>query len=106
LLIWVVGIITLFRVCRPFNAVRGIIWGGVTVISAASIFLLDWFFALVPLESGELLVFLTLALLSFFMLGTFHRIVDVIFAGVRKLGTLIKRASKKLKDDMNKESGV
>ena len=61
-LLSLVGLIMLFRTCRPFTKMRRILFIGVAVLLALCILFLSWFFKLTPLGAQELLLLTVLAL--------------------------------------------
>ena len=61
-LLSLVGMIMLFRTCRPFTKMRRILFIGVAVLLVVCVGFFSWFFTLTPLGVRELLILLVLSL--------------------------------------------
>ena len=85
LLVLETGLIVLFRVCRPFNAVRWALWVGCAVLGLGGAVLLAPLLDLIPLDLGGVLVLAVLAALSMPVLQAMTGLVDGIWRAGRRL---------------------
>ena len=94
LLIGIVGLILLWRTCKPMTNFHAIIWESMVVLFLLGItvpFLAD-LFSIGSLSLKAILVFTVFALLAYPVMKTFVSIMD----GISHLVTLIKKKSKEL----------
>ena len=85
LLVLETGLIVLFRVCRPFNAVRWALWVGCAVLGLGGAVVLAPLLDLIPLDLGGVLVLAVLAALSMPVLQAMTGLVDGIWRAGRRL---------------------
>lgn len=64
LLFGIVGLIMLFRVCKPFDTLRKVLWISMGVLFVSAVCFVSEFFSLTRLSFGGVLVFMVLGLLS------------------------------------------
>ncbi len=73
------GFIMLFKVCTPFNSLRGFLFGGLLTVFVVAILFLGDFFSLISLSLPMLIALLPLLLFAvFFMLALLHFVDHVI----------------------------
>lgn len=101
LLLGAVGICMLFRVCRPFNLFRGLIFGGVTVAFILAALLFSELFSLSSLVFGNYLILTVFALLVIPMMNTLTNGLDMIRDGTEKLIMKIKGGNDEEDDIFN-----
>ena len=81
-LVALVGFMMLFRVCRPFDAIRRVLFIGMLLLFAVGIFFFSALFSMSPLSSESLLVLVVLTLIAFpvFYAGKHvYRHIDLVF---------------------------
>lgn len=87
-LVALVGFMMLFRVCRPFDAIRRVLFIGMLLLFAVGIFFFSALFSMSPLSSESLLVLVVLTLIAFpvfyFISLAFDRLPDAIRAKLKK----------------------
>lgn len=87
-LVALVGFMMLFRVCRPFDAIRRVLFIGMLLLFAVGIFFFSALFSMSPLSSESLLVLVVLTLIAFpvfyFISLAFDRLPDAIRAKLIK----------------------
>ena len=87
-LVALVGFMMLFRVCRPFDAIRRVLFIGMLLLFAVGIFFFSALFSMSPLGSESLLVLVVLTLIAFpvfyFISLAFDRLPDAILAKLKK----------------------
>ena len=87
-LVALVGFMMLFRVCRPFDAIRRVLFIGMLLLFAVGIFFFSALFSMSPLSSESLLVLVVLTLIAFpvfyFVSLAFDRLPDAIRAKLKK----------------------
>ena len=87
-LVALVGFMMLFRVCRPFDAIRRVLFIGMLLLFAVGIFFFSALFSMSPLGSESLLVLVVLTLIAFpvfyFISLAFDRLPDAIRAKLKK----------------------
>lgn len=87
-LVALVGFMMLFRVCRPFDAIRRVLFIGMLLLFAVGIFFFSALFSMSPLSSESLLVLVVLTLIAFpvfyFISLAFDRLPDAIRAKRKK----------------------
>ena len=102
LLIGVVGLIMLFKVCKPYNLLRVSVCVGVSVLFTLAVFLLGDFYSLTPLDYKSKLIFSVFALMAYPAMVFFTNLINYIKQGakyiINKLRALIKK-HKETKDD-------
>lgn len=76
LLVLETGLIVLFGICRPFNAVRGALWGSCTILGLGGAVIFAPWLELIPLDLGDTLVLVVLAALVLPVLHTATCTVD------------------------------
>lgn len=87
-LVALVGFMMLFRVCRPFDAIRRVLFIGMLLLFAVGIFFFSALFSMSPLSSESLLILVVLTLIAFpvfyFISLAFDRLPDAIRAKLKK----------------------
>lgn len=87
-LVALVGFMMLFRVCRPFDAIRRVLFIGMLLLFAVGIFFFSALFSMSPLSSESLLVLVVLTLIAFpvfyFISLAFDRLPDAIRTKLKK----------------------
>ena len=66
----------LLRVCRPFNRLRGLLYGGLIAAFLISVVLIGDFLQLATLSLGSWLVFMVFALLAIPVIEYFTKALD------------------------------
>lgn len=90
-----VGFLMLFRVCRPFNLLRGLLYGGLIVVFLLSVVLIGDFLQLAALSLGDWLIFIVFALLAIPFIGYFTRALDWLAERYRRVQAHWKERTKK-----------
>lgn len=90
-----VGWVMLYRVCKPFNWLRWILWGGMGIIFVISLFVLGEFFAIYPLSFADLLIMSVLLLLVYPSVKAITISLDAISSATRKIGEKLRGFGKK-----------
>ena len=85
----------LFRVCRPFNLLRGLLYGGLIVVFLLSVVLIGDFLQLAALSLGDWLIFIVFALLAIPFIGYFTRALDWLAERYRRVQAHWKERTKK-----------
>ena len=85
LLVLETGLIVLFRVCQPFNAMRWVLWVGCAALGLGGAVVLAPLLDLVPLELGATLVLIVLAALSMPLLQVMTAGVNAMWCAGRRL---------------------
>lgn len=99
LLIGVVGIVMLYRVCKPLNLLRGIIWGSMIILFALAVILLGEFFTLTSLTFGCYLIFVVFTMLTLPVMNTISKSIDTIKNGIEIIVNKIMSLFKKNKEE-------
>jgi len=60
-----VGWVMLYRVCKPFNLRKWILWGGMGILFVISLFVLGSFFSIYPLSFADILIMTVFLLLVY-----------------------------------------
>ena len=94
LLVLETGLIVLFRVCRPFNAVRWALWVGCAVLGLGGAVVLAPLLDLIPLDLGGVLVLAVLAALSMPVLQAMTGLVDGVWRAGRRLKGKYRKTEK------------
>ena len=88
ILVALVGFMMLFRICRPFDTIRRVLFIGMLLLFAVGLIFFSALFSMSPLGSGSLLVLAVLALIAFpvfyFVSLAFDRVPDALRAKLRK----------------------
>lgn len=80
----IVGFLMLFRVSRPFNLWRGLLYGGLIGAFVLSVVLIGNFLQLARLSLGSWLIFGVFALLAIPVIGYFTKALDWLASQYRR----------------------
>ena len=101
LVVGVVGVVMLYRVCQPLNALRTIIWASVTVLFTLAAIILGNLFtlSLSSLTLGCYLIFVVFALLTYPVMNTVSIALDKLKDGIEFVINKITDLITKRKED-------
>jgi len=86
-----VGMIMLYRTCKPWTIVRKFVWGAMCVALLLCVLFLKELFALSPLNFGSRLILVTLGLVALPIIRTISDIMDFINRKISENREAVKR---------------
>jgi len=86
-----VGLIMLYRTCKPWTALRKLLWGAMCFAIVVCVLYFKELFALSPLDFGSRLVLVTLGLVALPIIRTISDIMDYVSRKINENREAIKR---------------